>query len=90
MFSIAQSQCLASAGRRDMHYAGKKEVYLHLGRGNFVFSYFPFSFSYCKYSLIKKKKRPVFLLQVLNNLWLLDCTRFLTGLKLVKYDFKCV
>lgn len=30
MFSIAQSRCLACAGARDMHYAGKKEFYLHL------------------------------------------------------------
>jgi len=62
MFSTAQSQCLACAGGRDMHYAGKKEVYLHMGGHNFLFSCFPFFFSYCKYSLIwKKKKARVFL-----------------------------
>lgn len=45
MFSIAQSQCLACAGGRDMHYAGKKEFYLDLVvGGNFVFSHFPFFF----------------------------------------------
>lgn len=63
MFSVAQSQCLACAGGRDMHYAGKKEIYLHLVvGGNFVFSHFSFLFFPLWYiqSHFKKLKRSPF------------------------------
>lgn len=42
-----------------MHYAGKKEFYLHLGGGNFVFSHFPVIFFFLQNidSHLKKKKR---------------------------------
>lgn len=41
-----------------MHYAGKKEFYLHLGGGNFVFSHFPVIFFFLQNidSHLKKKK----------------------------------
>lgn len=61
MFSIAQSQCLACAGGRDMHYAGKKEFYLHLeGAGGqlCIFSFcFPFFFLVANIISLKKKKK---------------------------------
>lgn len=69
--------------------AKKKFIYIW-GGGTLYFLIFLSFFIANTVSLKKKKRCPVFLLQVLNNLWLLDFTRFLTGLKLVKYDFKCV
>lgn len=59
MFSTAQSQCLACAGGRDMHYAGKKEVYLHLRGEKLHIFLFSFSFFLLQIqSHLKKKKSP--------------------------------
>lgn len=52
MFSTAQSRYLACADGGDMHYAGKKEVYLQLGGKLCVFFFF-----YYKYSLISKEEK---------------------------------
>lgn len=72
-----------------MHYAGKKEFYLHLGGGNFVFSHFPVIFFFLQNidSHLKKKKKDSHSVSFRSfYLWLLYFTKFLYGLKFLKYD----